>query len=59
MSSLAVFAERLDYDSQDHAFVLNEKLGESVSRVEARLTALEQQERNRTVSATAVPEEGR
>lgn len=59
LSSLAAFSQALDFDPQEHAFVLLDQLGESVSQLEARLTALEQRERNVAVVAVTEPEEGR
>ena len=35
LSSLTAFSQALDYDPQEHAFVLLDQLGESVSQLEA------------------------
>ncbi|MCZ6831889.1 MAG: hypothetical protein O7F73_20325 [Gammaproteobacteria bacterium] len=59
LSSLAVLAQRLDYDPQDHVFVMLDKLVQSVSRLEARLTVLEQQDSDTAVLVVAEPEERR
>ncbi len=59
LSSLGVFAERLDYGPQDHVFVVLDKLVQSVSRLEARLTVLEQQDSDTAVLVAAEPEERR
>jgi hypothetical protein len=43
LSSLKVFAQALDYDLQEENYALLSKPGASVSQLEARLIALEQQ----------------
>lgn len=47
LSSIADFAQALDHDPHERAAISLDKLGETVSQLEARLAALEAEEAGR------------